>query len=275
MFGSTADDGRVDSKDDVVDRLLRFPTGHPYAKWTGTHWRLVEVADAGVAVPRNRLVAAVEAELGWLVPGLAADRVLRVAGLARRHGSIEGNAVYALSRLGYADDTRTRQLVDALLDWQWPDGGWNCDRHRNAWRSSFHESAIPALGLATYGQATGHREALHAAERTAELLLQHRLFRSMSTGEPIHPSWTVLHYPPYWHYDVLLGLRLLDAVALLSDPRASGALRIVEHAQRRNGRFSGRSWSSSRQPSAADWGRGTENLLRNEFATAVLNAATK
>ena len=25
-------------------------------------------------------------------------------------------------------------LVEALLDWQWPDGGWNCDRHRDAWR---------------------------------------------------------------------------------------------------------------------------------------------
>ncbi|WP_163544681.1 hypothetical protein [Occultella kanbiaonis] len=170
-------------------------------------------------------------ELAWLMPGLAPDRVLRVGGRARRHASIEGNAVYALSRLGYAGDDRTGRLVDALLDWQWPDGGWNCDRHPGAWRSSFHESAIPALGLATYAAATGAVAARRAAERTAELLLEHRLFRSTSTEEAIHPSWIVPHYPSYWHYDVLIGLRLLAAV---------------------------------------DRGRGGENLLLNELAATVL-----
>ena len=129
-----------------------------------------------------------------------------------------------LSRLGYADDSRTGQLVGALLDWQWPDGGWNCDRHRDARRSSFHESAIPALGLATYAAVAGDAASSRAAERTAALLLEHRLFRSMATGEPIHPSWQVLHYPSYWHYDILLGLRLLAAVDRLSDPRAHGRL---------------------------------------------------
>jgi hypothetical protein len=144
-----------------------------------------------------------------------------VAGRSRRYGSIEGNAVYVLSRLGFADHHGTRQLVEALLDWQWPDGGWNCDRHPDAWRSSFHESAIPALALASYAEVTGDATARHAAERTTELLLEHRLFRSMTTGEPIHPSWVVLHYPAYCHYDVLQGLRVLAAVDRLSDPRAA------------------------------------------------------
>ena len=48
----------------------------------------------------------------------------------RRHASMEGNAVYAFSRLGFADHPCTRRLVEALIAWQWPDGGWNCDRHR-------------------------------------------------------------------------------------------------------------------------------------------------
>ncbi|MBZ2198456.1 hypothetical protein [Occultella gossypii] len=258
------------SKEDLVAALLDFPPGHPYAKWNGTHWRLVEIADSGVPVPRSRLERGVESELTWLLPGLAPGRVLRVAGRARRHGSIEGNAVYALSRLGYASDDRTSRLVDALLDWQWPDGGWNCDRHPGAWRSSFHESAIPALGLASYAAATGATAARRAAERTAELLLEHRLFRSTSTHEAIHPSWIVLHYPSYWHYDVLIGLRLLAAVGRLGDPRASDAVDILERARHADGRFSGRSWTSSRQPAAVDRGRGRDNLLLNELAAAVL-----
>jgi hypothetical protein len=258
------------SKEDLVPALLAFPRGHPYAKWNGTHWRLVEIADAGVPVPRSRLEPGVESELAWLLPGLAPDRVLRLGGRARRHGSIEGNAVYALSRLGYASDDRTAQLVDALLDWQWPDGGWNCDRHPEARHSSFHESAIPALGLATYAAATGDAVARRAAERTAELLLEHRLFRSTSTQEAIHPSWIVLHYPSYWHYDVLIGLRLLAVAGRLGDPRASDAVDILEQARHDDGRFSGRSWSSGRQPAAVDWGHGRENLLLNEFAAWVL-----
>lgn len=258
---------------ELVEQLLAFPAGSPYTKWTGTHWRLVEIADSGVPVDRRRLEPGVQAELDWLVPHLYPSEVLRIDGRARRHGSIEGNAVYALSRLGFAGHPGTRQLVDALLDWQWPDGGWNCDRLRDAWRSSFHESAIPALGLATYAELTGHAEARRAAERTAELLLEHRLFRSTSSGEPIHPSWIVLHYPAYWHYDVLQGLRVLVAVDRIDDPRAADALDLVERARRPNGRFTGRSWASSRQPAAVDWGRGTDNRRLAELADAVLTAA--
>lgn len=248
----------------LVGQLLEFPDGHPYAKWTGTHWRLVQLADAGVQVPDERLQPAVEAALGWLIPGL--EPVLTVAGRPRRHGSIEGNAVYALTRLGFADDPRTRLLVDALLAWQWPDGGWNCDRHPHAHRSSFHESAVTALGLATYAAATGHCEARTAAE----LLLEHRLFRSTLTGEPIRPSWSVPHYPAYWHYDVLMGLRVLVALDRVDDPRAGDALDLVEQARRGPGRFAGRTWTSTRQPAAVDWGRAPDNLLLNEIASAVL-----
>jgi len=260
-------------KDELVEQLLQFPSTHPYAKWVGSHWRLVEIADTGLPVPKHRLKEGVNAELGWLLPGLEPRRVPRIAGRARRHGSIEGNAVYALSRLGYEDHPGTRQLVAALLDWQWPDGGWNCDQRPDVTRSSFHESVTPALGLVHYARVTGDAEACRAAERTAELLLQHRLFRSTSTGEPIHPSWTVLHYPAYWHYDVLQGLRLVAAVGRLGDPRAADALEVVERSRRRSGRFSGRRWSSTRQPAAVDWGSGTDNVMLNEIASSLLASA--
>ena len=35
------------SKEDLVEQLLVFPEGHPYQKWTGTHWRLVEMKRPG------------------------------------------------------------------------------------------------------------------------------------------------------------------------------------------------------------------------------------
>jgi hypothetical protein len=166
-----------------------------------------------------------------------------------------------------------RGLVADLLEWQWPDGGWNCDIGASGRRSSFHESVTPALGLAAYAEVTGDLDAEAGARRTAELLLDHELFRARRTGEPIHPSWVKLHYPAYWHYDVLQGLRLLRALDLLDDPRATGALDILRRARGKDGRFAGTSWQSGKQRDAVDWGRGRSNEMRNLMAGDVLGAA--
>jgi hypothetical protein len=256
---------------DMVEQLLAFPDAHPYAKWWGTHWRLVEIADAGLDLPVERLRPGVAQELAWLLPAL--NKVVITNGRVRRHASMEGNAVFALSRLGFADHPGTGRLVSGLLSWQWDDGGWNCDQHPGAVRSSFHESVTPALGLAAYAQVTGNSDARAAAEGAAALLLRHRLFRSIGKGEEIHPSWLTLHYPAYWHYDILQGLRLLQQLDLLDDPRAGEALDLIEKAQRQPARFSGRTWASARQPAAVDWGRSPDNPMLNKLADGVLRAA--
>ncbi len=261
-------------KEELVEQLLAFPPIHPYAKWTGAPWRLVEIADTEVPVATTRLGPAIEAELAWLLPGLQPRRVPRLDGRARRHASMEGERGLRADLPGLrrpsghpATGRRAARLAVA--------------RRRLELRPP---PRVPAVLLPRVGRhrprsralRRGHRntEVRQAAERTAELLLTHHLFRSTTTGEPIHPSWTVLHYPAYWHYDVLQGLRLLAAVDRLGDPRAADALDVVERARRQDGRFSSRRWSSSRQPAAVDRGRGTENLMANELAASVLSAAS-
>jgi hypothetical protein len=258
-----------------VRTLLEFPDAHPYKKWWGTHWRLVALADLGATPGAASLRPGVGQELSWLAS--PRRRFQPVAGLVRRCASQEGNAVYACSKLGFSDDARVRTLVEWLCEWQWPDGGWNCDRTAGGHRSSFHETVTPALGLVAYHQATGDTEALAAARRSAELFLEHRLFRSLRTGDVIHSSWVKLHYPAYWHYDVLQGLRLIDALGLIADPRADDALKIVAASRRPNGFFSGPAWWSAKMPDAVDWGHGTHNDMLNLRADAVLRtrAATE
>lgn len=256
-----------------VRTLLEFPDAHPYAKWWGTHWRLVALADLGVPPGTPSLARAVEQELEWLTSPKHRRRIHTVDGLVRRCASQEGNAVYACSKLGFASDPRVRMLVESLLEWQWPDGGWNCDVQATGQRSSFHETVTPAIGLAAYHVATHDADALAGARRAAVLLLEHRLFRSLHSGEVIHPSWTKPHYPPYWHYDILQGLRLVEAVGYLDDPRAQDALDILGRARRRDGRFSGPAWWSAKQPDAVDWGRGPDNEMLNLRVEAVLRAA--
>ena len=255
-----------------VQTLLEFPLDvHPYRKWWGTHWRLVALADLGVPPDTPEVEPGMERELAWMLSAAHRKSGKVVDGLMRRCASLEGNALYSASRLGYASDDRVATLAQWLAEWQWPDGGWNCDIEASGRRSSFHETVTPALGLAAYHAAMGDSEALKSVQRSAELLLEHDLFRSMRTGRPIHPSWTKPHYPAYWHYDILQGLRLLDAVGMSDDPRAKGAFELLEGARRPDGRFSGPAWFSDRTRDAVDWGRGADNEILNLRAEQILS----
>ena len=134
-----------------------------------------------------------------------------------------------------------------FVEWQWPDGGWNCDKKASGHRSSFNESLPPMWGLHEYWTATGETEAHDAAERTAELFLEHRLFRALATGEPIRESFVTLHSPPFWHYDFLQALVVLARMGLADDPRAADALDLLEERRLPDGRWraGGRWWRSA------------------------------
>ena len=103
-----------------VQALLNFPTVHPYKKWWGTHWRLVALADLGMTADAATLYPGIDQELSWLTSAAHRNRIQLINGLVRRCASQEGNAIYACSKLGWAHEPRVRQLVDSLLDWQWP-----------------------------------------------------------------------------------------------------------------------------------------------------------
>jgi hypothetical protein len=253
--------------------------GHPYAKWGGAHWRLVTLVELGVPPGEPRCVAAVEPVLAWLTGPGHRRGVQVIDGLARRCASQEGNALAVCSRLGLAGDPRVQLLAESLLEWQWPDGGWTCDKAATGRRSSFHESLPPMWGLHEYAQATGDEDARRAAERTAELFLEHRLFRRLSDGEPIHASFVTLHWPPFWHYDALQALVVLARMGLAGDPRAADTLELVESRRLPDGRWraGGRWWrapgSKGANVEVVDWGRGPSEMITLN-ALRVLKAAT-
>jgi hypothetical protein len=271
----------------IVATLLDLPEPklNPYRKWFGVHWRLVSLADFELPVDRPdvraRIDEAIDRELDWIANPRRLDGTPKIDGLYRSDASMEGNAVYSASRFGPAADERVRRLVDRLLEWQWPDGGWNCDRASSGYRSSFHESWPTALGLAAYHDASGDADALASARRTGELLLEHRLFRSLSTGKPIHSSFVTLHWPAYWHYDVLAGLRVLHAVGMLADDRAGDSLDLLEAKQRPDGRFETKAawWQAGRSATSAvdvvDWGRGRPSEVLTLHALRILTAAAR
>jgi hypothetical protein len=251
---------------------------HPYRKWTGAHWRLVSLVELEVPAGEPRAMAALDTVLDWLTAPSYRGSRRRKDGLILSDASMEGNALAVACRLGAAGDPRARQLAESLMAWQWPDGGWNCDARASGRRSSFHESHVPMWALFEYARVSGDDAARRASDRTAELFLSHRIFRRHATGEPIHASWTVLHYPPYWHYDVLQAVHLLARLDRVRDERAADALDLLEERRLPNGRWrAGAYWwqppGSPRAPEAVNWGRGEPSEMLTLNALRVLKAA--
>jgi hypothetical protein len=252
--------------------------GHAYHKWGGAHWRLVSLVELGVPAGEPRCVAAIAPVLDWLTGEGHRGRIQVIDGLTRRCGSQEGNALAVCCRLGMADDPRVRQLAESLVGWQWPDGGWNCDKKATGYRSSFNESLPPMWGLHEYWVATGEEAAREASLRTAELFLEHRVFRALATGEPIKASFVELHSPPFWHYDFLQALVVLARMGLAGDPRAADALDLLEKKRLADGRWrAGAKWwrppgSKGSNVEVVDWGSGPNELL-TLHALRVLRAA--
>jgi hypothetical protein len=270
----------------VVRRLLNSEEAPAvYAKWQGPHWVLSTLADLGYPPGDEALHPLRERVLDtWLHEDYYKEAALAYGrsgvpvlhGRHRAHASQQGNALWSLVRLGLADE-RCEQLAERLLHWQWPDGGWNCDRHPAADTSSFFESLLPMRGLWGYGTEPGKR----AARAAAEVFLARRLAYRASTGELIRAEFTKLHYPLYWHYDILGGLKGMMELGLLGDPRCADAIDLLESMRLPDGwpahaRYYRPSSEIAKDHDWVDWG-GTSSRKANEWVTvdalAVLRAA--
>ncbi|MDX1534314.1 MAG: hypothetical protein R3291_01695, partial [Thermoplasmata archaeon] len=224
-------------------------------------------------------LAAARRVLKWLTGRSHRERNPTINGLTRVHASMEGNALAVCSRLGLAKQPEVGLLAESLIGWQWPDGGWNCREGEAVHHSSFYESLAPLWGLVEYHRATGEPEVRAAALRTAEFFLRHRLFRSERTGEVIKPDWLTLHYPLYWHYDILQALHILRRAGLLEDARTGDAMDVLEERRLPDGRWRPGAYywyspgSNRSNVEVVDWGRGGPNRMITLNALRVLKAA--
>ena len=261
-----------------------------YAKWQGAHWVLAALADLGYPSGDSALHPLREQVLDtWLdasyyteFEATAKSAAYRRPGVPvmrgrhRRCASQQGNALWFLITLGLADG-RCDDLAERLLHWQWPDGGWNCDKNPAADTSSFCETLLPMRGLAAYAVGA----APDAARRAAEVFLVRRLAYRVTTGELIHSEFAKLHYPLYWHYDVLGGLKGMADLGLLDDDRCADALDLLESLRLADGwpahaRYYRAAPDIALHHDSVDWG-GTSTRRANPWVTAdalaVLHAA--
>lgn len=215
--------------------------GGVYRYWQGIHWALTALADIGYPVGDPGLEPLLDRALAmWTLP--VYDRTARTSsgaapssrdgvpllnGRYRRCASQQGNALLYSSRLAGGGEPADH-LAKLLARWQWDDGGWNCARSPSAHVSSFMETLTPMRGLAAYADVSGSADARRVARRAAEVFLRRRLFRRLRDGSVMRPRFLQLHYPLYWYYDVLGGLKGMAEVGRIDDPRCEEALDWLE-----------------------------------------------
>src|SRR5688500_12251431 len=170
-----------------------------YYKWQGVHWVLASLADLGYPAGDKRLHPIRDRVMDfWLGPSFFHEFEVSTAaasyrqrgvpvirGRHRRCGSQQGSALYSVIALGIADE-RADALVERLLHWQWPDGGWNCDRHPQADTSSFMETLLPLVGLSAYARARRMPAVAKSAQPASEDYLRRSLSKRVSDGEFLH-----------------------------------------------------------------------------------------
>ncbi|GAB3748978.1 hypothetical protein [Microlunatus parietis] len=273
----------------TVETVRRSPS----RRWSTTLWRLASLIDLAAPADDPRIAAAVEYVLDHAVD-LPRHRhgPTMINGLARVCAGGEGSVLRIACWAGLADDPRTHRMAKALLDWQWPDGGWNCHRNASGRRSSFDESLLPAWGLHEYATAIGDSSAAEAVDRAAELFLDHRLLYSLGSGIPsrwrpkpppagqmINSRWAKLSYPSTWHYDLLSVLRFLARTGRIDDRRGRDGLDLLIRKRRRDGLWAadaqwGRSPDNRAPHPAPDWGAPKEpNPMITLLTLGVLRAA--
>lgn len=211
------------------DGLIPF---EPYRKWRGSHWVLAFLSELGYPPGDEKLKAMADRNAAWALD----MRAQMLNGRPRRCASQQSYCLLYLMKLGFYD-ARCDELAARLMQWQWPDGGWNCDSNPEACHSSFHESLLPTRALFHYAKLTGRADALRAAKKAAKLFLERKLFRRKTNGEVMDERFLEFHYPYHWRYNLLHGLKTMTEAGLIGDRRCREALDVLRGKQLATGGF--------------------------------------
>jgi len=254
----------IQEREAPVEAILaeQLPDGHWVrrdqfytAKYRGTVWNLVILAELGADGADPRVRAACEAVLRDAQDpdsgGFSQHRGKRAGGGLPSEviPCLTGNMVFSLVRFGMLDDPRVRRALDWITRYQrFDDGegeapsGEPYDRYEMCWgRHTCHMGAVKALKALAEVPAERRTPAMQATiSAGAEYLLRHHIFkRSHDLAKVSKPGWRRFSFPLMYQTDVLEILWILARLepAYLRDERAREALDLVASKADAEGRW--------------------------------------
>lgn len=218
-----------------------------WPKWRATVWALILLAELGVPGTHQAIKKGCEYFLSvmdkqdrsWPAPKYPDDDLRGWRSVWEP--CVTGNVARTLSEFGFQNDPRVREMYEWLVKYQRDDGGWNCETEdfreggEPVHHSSFMSTIEPLWAFSALQPQEWPHGGREAVERGVEFLLIHKLFKSDKTGRVIRPEWTQLHFPMFYFYDVLHGLRVVTALGHGGDYRTEDARELLLSKQLPNG----------------------------------------
>ncbi len=132
------------------------------------------------------------------------------------------------------------EIVDYILEHQYPDGGWNCQWQNGDLHSSLHTTLSV---LEAFRDFEKHQypckilEVQASVEPAIEFMLKKHLFLSVHDGQIIDPKMMLLSFPTHWCYDVLRVLVYLTSIDWPYDERMKEAIDFILSKKTVNNRW--------------------------------------
>ena len=234
------------SKYGPVRRIFRAQTAEGYwspsstcyePKWTAAVWPLILLSE--MAVPPASNIRR-ECERFLLIHQLENGAfACSIRGRRDAEPCLTGNMIRTLLVFGYEGDARVRKAISWMPKDQQDDGGWNCDYPLRKVKHGSYMSTIEMLwAYSEIPRQKWTRSMKASIERGVEFLLMHRLYKSdHHNWRPTKPQFTMLHFPMYYYYDVLHGLRVLAKLGYAGDERCRDALHLILSKRTPDGRW--------------------------------------
>jgi hypothetical protein len=252
ILAAQGEDGHWEGRD-------RFYT----AKYRGTVWQLIILAELGAARADPRVRRGCEAVLrdaqDRASGGFATHRSKKGgeqggadappgAGLhSRVIPCLTGNMVWSLIRLGMLGDPRVRRAIDWLATYaRFDDGdgeaptGWPYEPWEMCWgRHTCSMGVVKTLkALAEIPPERRSPEVRRVLDEGAEFILRHHVHkRSHDLARDSKPGWKRLGFPLMYQTDVLEILGILAKLGKVGDERARAARDLVASKQDAQGRW--------------------------------------
>lgn len=204
-------------------------------KWNCTHYMLLLLRHMNI----QRDIDA----LGKMIEKLLTEHKCQDGGFSfwsiYKHGDICVNGM-AINYASYfhRPDERYNSVIDHFLKTQMQDGGWNCRYLHKAVHSSFHTTLSVLEGIWSYRTAGGEyrlNELISSENRAVSFLLEHHLFLSHKTLQPVDPKMMKFCFPTHWHFDVMRCLEYFCNRKLPYKKEMDEALRLIQSKQDESG----------------------------------------
>ncbi|MBN1583822.1 MAG: hypothetical protein JXA89_24155 [Anaerolineae bacterium] len=229
----------------LIARLLTDPKQKPrtFVGLRAHEWRLLELCE----IPFTHTLDKVQQWLDLLVCRTAMPEGFSLTG--HRDGLLAcHNAMIAtmLIKMGYPNREQIDAGIDWIRDYQSVERGMDCPwtgkdlftKYGGCMKRTpcFYGVVKSMIALTEYKSRFGSDNQLDdKLARGLEYILQHHVYKRLSTGEPIEPSIVQNFYPYPYKTNLIEALSLLKANGLLGDPCCGEAIAILKDSQRPDG----------------------------------------